>query len=81
MGEAFGEGAPRRILDMLGSIEIRFTGGQRDDVDSGRLHFGGARLGGHRGGRFDCSDAAIELDHGASPALSGERAPILSTRR
>jgi len=48
---------------MLGRVEIRLTGGQRDHVDSRELHFGRARVSGKRCGRFDSGDSAVKLQH------------------
>ena len=67
LGLARGERLVGGVLDALGSVEVGLAGGQRDDVDAGELHFGGARVGSQRGGRFDGGDSAIELQHFLNP--------------
>ena len=63
-------------LDMFGSVEVGLAGGQRDDVDTGELHFSGARVGRERRGRFDGGDSAIELQHFLNPDFRMVRATI-----
>ena len=63
-------------LDVLRRVEVGLAGGQRDDVDSSELHFGGARVGGQRGGRFDSGNSAIELQHFLNPILKVMRAAL-----
>ena len=69
-----------RPLDVLGSVEVGLAGGQRDDVDSGELHFGGARVGSQRGGRFDSGDSAIELQHFLNPNSKSDARGVRSPR-
>ena len=64
LGLARGHGFARRFLDSLRGVEVGLAGRQRYHIDSSFLEFRSARLGGHRGGRPQCSHSAVELDHG-----------------